>query len=76
MTRAQLYEQPFVGKTIERLFERIPLGALQAQFANELLESRSCVRELANMLQYACIAKALLDTVRVLRHYRNYREPL
>src|SRR5690348_4215599 len=75
MTRAQFDQESFISKTIERLFERIPLRALQAQFANKLFESGSGMRKLANMLEYARIREARLDTARVLRHYRNYREP-
>ena len=75
MARTQFDQEPLTGKPIERLFERIPLRALQAQFANELLESGSRVWKLANMLKYTRIRETRLDTARVLRHYGNYREP-
>lgn len=76
MARARLNQQSFIRKALERLFEQIALSPLHAQLANELLECGPRMRKLANMLEHAGIREAFLGIARMLRHYRNYKEPL
>jgi len=57
---AQFYNQALVCQAVERVFERITVFALQPQFANKLLVCRPRMRQVADMLQQARIAKGLL----------------
>ena len=57
MTRAQFDQQPFVGQTIQRVFERVSILACQAQLFHQLLISRPAMRKLANMSDQTVVVK-------------------
>jgi site-specific recombinase XerD len=53
VTRPQFDQLAFFAQAIENIFERVTVFALEAQFANKLLEAGTGMRELANMIEKA-----------------------
>jgi hypothetical protein len=56
---AEFDELAFIAETVERLFKLVTIFALEAQFANELFIGGAGVREMADVIDEACVVEGL-----------------